>query len=133
MVFWLEKQPEADGLSWPPDAEKAVKSFLFKILKKSEIEKVYSSGIRANSRYFTLVYLPEDEFGCGISISKKHGNAVIRNKLRRQIKEIMRELSLKLSTSINIVLIPKIGITGLKFNEIHNNLLYILKKAKIGC
>lgn len=72
---------------------------------RSDFQRVYSEGTRfsRNGLGFCVRKTGVDDFKFGIAISKRYGNAVKRNKLRRQIKEIIR-LSAVLPTSVEVVL-----------------------------
>ena len=68
----------------------------------------------------------------GISVSKKIGNAVVRNKLKRQIKSIIDTKDYQ--NSFNCIIILRKGILTKSFNKISEDLysafktLYILKE-----
>ncbi len=51
-------------------------------------------GVRSARRAFVLQTLPLDDEtagpGCGFTVSKKVGNAVVRNRVRRRLKEAIR-------------------------------------------
>lgn len=121
----------AERLSWPPDAVRAAKNYLFKTLKKKDFEELYSKGHRVYSKNLTLVHAPGANLAWGLSVSKKVGNSVVRNKLRRRIKEILRKISIKLSTGIHAAFIPKVGLSKLTFTEISDEIVNVLKKAHI--
>ncbi len=60
--------------------------------KKREFDLVYRQGARLYGQHFSLVFLKTDRgFNrLGISIHKKTGNAVRRNRLKRIIREAFR-------------------------------------------
>tara|TARA_B100001142_G_C13730919_1_gene421473 strand:+ start:98 stop:427 length:330 start_codon:yes stop_codon:yes gene_type:complete len=62
--------------------------------KKSEFSRVRKYGKRNNSNFVTLITLNNkiDDFRLGFQISTKVGNAVFRNRIRRQIKHILFDL-----------------------------------------
>ena len=72
---------------------------------RSEFQRVYSHGARfsRNGLGFCVRKAEVDDFRFGIAVAKRYGNAVRRNRLRRQIKEIIR-LSAVLPTSVEVVL-----------------------------
>jgi len=63
-----------------------------KIKRKSEISRLFKDGRRWECFCFVLIYgqngLPHDRFG--IIVSKKLGNAVQRNRVKRVFREVYR-------------------------------------------
>ncbi|MCQ2792932.1 MAG: ribonuclease P protein component [Bacilli bacterium] len=68
-----------------------------RIKKYNEFEKVIHEGKLLRSDFLTLYFL-KNELGyarVGISIPTKSGNAVVRNKIKRQIRAVLaKELDL---------------------------------------
>ena len=76
------------------------------IKKSSDFKKVYDFGCLEANRYFA-VYAKPNNFGCmrlGLSIKKKVGKAVLRNRLRRLVKENFRLHHSRLS-SVDVVVV----------------------------
>ena len=63
------------------------------IKKNSEFRKAYKNGKYKSGKYVTVYILPNkgDTNRIGIVTSKKVGNAVQRNRMRRLIREIFRK------------------------------------------
>lgn len=60
------------------------------LLKKEELfELVIKTGKKIYFKELSVFWLPSDKFQVGISVPKKLGNAVLRNKNKRQIKNII--------------------------------------------
>ncbi len=74
--------------------------------------------------------LEHSRFGFVVStkISKK---AVERNKIRRQLQEIIRLNLEKIKQSVDVVVIAKHGIKGRQYQEIEKDLLRALSKADV--
>ncbi|MCL2199729.1 MAG: ribonuclease P protein component [Defluviitaleaceae bacterium] len=68
------------------------KSPLRSLKKKQDFKRVYGNKKSAANPLF-VVYAAENEIGenrLGLSVSKKVGNAVVRNRIRRWVKEACR-------------------------------------------
>lgn len=64
-----------------------------RLLKNKEFKKVYAEGRKNISTSFVLHCLKakdEEQSRIGISVGRKIGNAVLRNRVKRKIRELMR-------------------------------------------
>jgi ribonuclease P protein component len=71
-----------------------------RLRKRREFEECYASGVRVSGRHLLLFLLQRTAPGnapsspprprLGISVSKRVGGAVIRNRVRRRLREIFR-------------------------------------------
>lgn len=101
------------------------------IRKNEEIEKIIK---RAKKIYFNDIYIYKDKNDykynryC-ISVSKKIGHAVIRNKLRRQIKDILMKYGINLGYDYIIVL--KQSFKDLSYEAKKDEILKIFKGETI--
>ncbi|MFO7814901.1 MAG: ribonuclease P protein component [Halanaerobiales bacterium] len=100
--------------------------------KKNDFNKVFNRGKSTASRYFVLYWYPnKNEINrYGFSISKRIGKAVVRNKLKRRLKEIIRKLledsSLK---GYDVIIIARNPVNNLNFYGIKEDLTGLFKKA----
>ena len=69
------------------------------ILKRNEdFNKIIKEGKRNNNSHFIVYSLPplsfhRDTFNIGVSVGKKLGNAPVRNKQKRIVRDIIRKLA----------------------------------------
>lgn len=104
----------------------------YKSLKKNiEYRNVYREGRMKNSLFFTLYYkknnLPYSVIG--LSISKKVGNSVVRNKLKRRMREILRENYSILSDGYDFIFIIRKPAADLDFQNLKEAFFKVLKSA----
>jgi len=77
--------------------------------------------------YLEMVEGSESRFG--ISVSKKIGNAVVRNKIKRQIKAIISKKDYQ--NGFNCIIILGRGILERTYQEMENNLLEALNNLNV--
>ena len=63
-----------------------------KILNRAQFVKLYKTGKKFQDHYFLVVFMPgkSECSRLGITVSKRVGNAVVRNRLKRLIREWFR-------------------------------------------
>ena len=74
--------------------------------------------------------LPSDAFSrLGVVTSGKLGNAVIRNRARRLLREAFRVHQHDLTQPVDLVLVARASIVGKPFAEVEKDFLTTLRKA----
>lgn len=99
-------------------------------LEKNRVEYILKKGTRKSGKHFNLKYLPssaQQSRFCVIVSLKVAPKAVLRNRLRRQIYEIIRCLEPQLVKPQDIILITKPDITSLPFIDLKNVIIEALK------
>jgi ribonuclease P protein component len=86
---------------------------------------VQRSGRRTHTESFVFVHRkgPRAETRLGVTVSKKVGGAVARNRIKRRVREVFRTRRHELPPGLDVVVIAKRGADGLTFNEICRELL----------
>ena len=102
------------------------------ILKNSrDFDRIIKSNKPYKYRDY-IIYLERntnDVYKFGLSVGKKIGNAVNRNKVKRQLKAIISEKDYQ--NNFNCIIIVGKGINEKKFEDRKNNLLISLKNLKL--
>lgn len=104
----------------------------YRIKKSSEIESVLKNKDSYGNKYFT-VYKKNSEtsyFRYAISVGKKIGNAVRRNRVKRQMRVIISNMCDQLY-SIDIFIVAKPSVNELSFDEMKKHLKYLFKKLNV--
>ncbi len=104
-----------------------------RVKTKQDFQKVIAAKKKISSNIFVIYYLSNDkqESRYGISASKKLGNAVMRVKIRRQVRSMIVEIE----RFENIIHLDFVIIVRRKFlnNNYHDNLEELKKMLlKIG-
>ena len=82
---------------------------LYRRLKKNnDFQKLFKKGKRVFSPALTVIYTPDaQKTTMGIALSKKHGKAVVRNRVKRLIRAAFSNNFEKLNGNYSIVVLPK--------------------------
>jgi len=103
-----------------------------RLRKNSDFRRVYNRGKSVASYCLVLYYYPNreniDHNRFGFSISKKLGKAVVRNKLKRRLREIMR-LKTDLKKGYDLVIIARRPAINLDYTELEGEVDKLLHKA----
>ena len=97
---------------------------IFLIKKNKDYKKIYNRGISLANRY-AVIFAMENQLGYsrfGYSVSKKIGKAVVRNKVKRRLKEISKNYVDRLAGGYDYIIIARKGIEKLDFYQIKNNM-----------
>ncbi|PKK95720.1 MAG: ribonuclease P protein component [Tenericutes bacterium HGW-Tenericutes-4] len=102
-----------------------------RLLKRKEFSYVFHRGKRFSTKLVVLNYTPTKlpQFRVGFSVSKKIGKAVIRNKVKRRMREIVRSLKNQINDQYNYVFVARAGIEVASYDEIKQSIVYCLEKC----
>ena len=101
-----------------------------KLKKQKDFDLVFSKGNRVYSKSLTLLFIKKDSLKIGISVSKKHGKAFLRNRIKRLIRAAVREIGVDTNKKFNVVILPKV-FEKYDFFEIKKDLTYALIKGEL--
>ena len=103
-------------------------------LKKSwEFQRAYQKGSKYWNRYF-VIYVLQNHFNhlrLGITVSKKVGKSVQRNRVKRLIRESFRQLRTQINVGYDIVVVGRTPACRLTCQETQNTLAHLFQKAAI--
>lgn len=99
-----------------------------RVKKHSEFQYIIESGTFKRSNFFNFYYIKNElnYTRIGISVPKKSGNAVVRNKIKRQIRAICSNL-VDFSKPYDFVFIVRKAYDISKFDEIKEDIQTLLK------
>ncbi len=106
---------------------------LVTLKRNKEFGFVYRRGKTIPVHAFTLVYVNGRYGGIrvGFSVSKQVGNSVVRNRVRRRLKEAIRLMLGETNGNYSIIFVARPCIVDLEFSEIVTQVTKALKRAKI--
>ena len=104
-----------------------------RIKKNSEFRIVLGRGERVESDNLTF-YFAENRLGfsrIGLSLSKKTGNAVKRNRIKRLVREVFRRQKKRFKEGYDIVVICRRALPEIKLTQMETIFNRVLSKSKI--
>jgi ribonuclease P protein component len=103
----------------------------YSLRRNKEFRYVYRRGKSVSDKYFVLIYIKTKtpRLKVGFSVSKKLGNAVHRNKVKRRMKEAFFSMLTDVSQTSLIVFVPRERAKDLEYSSILASLRSLLKKA----
>ncbi|MBM7693575.1 ribonuclease P protein component [Peribacillus deserti] len=104
-----------------------------RIKKNEEFQTVFQKGESVANRQFVIYILEksdQDYFRIGLSISKKIGNAVVRNQIKRYIRQAFLELIQDITPGRDYVIIARKPAADLDFFEVKSSLIHALRRGR---
>lgn len=104
-------------------------------MKRADFEKLSKDGNRIDSANFVILY-SRNGFGksrLGVTVSKRVGHAVTRNRIKRLVREHFRLRKALFSDSYDVNVIAKGGTSNLSSREIRGALEAIVRDMLRDC
>ena len=104
-----------------------------RIKKNAEFQSIFKRGKSFANKQFVVYCLEneEDYFRIGLSVSKKVGNAVVRNRIKRYIRQSFLEMKDYVHSNKDYIIIARNPAAKLDFHETKKSLEHVLKIAKV--
>lgn len=108
------------------------------IVKNHEFKKLYHRGKHSVSPYFALYTRcnyknePQNQNRLGITVGVKLGNAVVRNKVRRRIREIYRLHETEFKTGHHIVVVARNRCATASYQQMEHSLLKLFDQIQLS-
>ena len=105
----------------------------FRVKREKDFKAIFKDGTSFANRKFVVYQLEnqQNHFRVGLSVSKKLGNAVTRNQIKRRIRHILLSVREHLADNVDFIVIARKGVESLDYAEMEKNLLHVLKLSKI--
>ncbi|MFN5470088.1 MAG: ribonuclease P protein component [Pirellulaceae bacterium] len=102
-----------------------------RLTSRSEFDHVYQRGAVASDSILTIraVRSQVPHSRLGLSVSRRVGNAVVRNAWKRRIRESFRQIGGQLSISMDLVVQPRPGPTRTQA-EIQGSLERLIERLR---
>ena len=99
----------------------------YRLKKNRAFQYVYRRGHSAACRDLVMLFARGRELKVGFSVSKKVGNAVIRNKVKRRLRECFRPYLGDVKTGLYVI-VARPSAAKATFHSLQKDVRYLLKK-----
>jgi len=106
----------------------------YRVKKNNEFQEAFKKGKSFANRQFVIYSLKKPEqshFRIGLSVSKKIGNAVTRNQVKRYIRQAFHELENDIEHDYDYIIIARKPTADMGFHDIKKSLIHVLKLSKV--
>lgn len=104
-----------------------------RLKKRKQFKWTFRNGKSVHSKNIVLIYTVTKGNGykVGFSVTKKVGKAVVRNHTKRQMRAVVTKLQDNIISQHTIIFVAKPSIMNEKFDDISQEILSLLKMAKL--
>ena len=99
----------------------------YRLKKNRAFQYVYRKGHSVACRNLVMLLAPGRELKIGFSVSKKTGNAVTRNRIKRRLRECFRPYLGDVKTGLYVI-VARPSAAKAAFEDLKRDVRYLLKK-----
>lgn len=104
----------------------------YRLKSSKAFEYIHRNGKSVADRNLVLIISPTKfNLKVGFSVSKKLGKAVVRNKVKRRLREGFRKMIPYLSNKYNYVIIARQPAKDCNYNQLLQSMKYLLAKVNV--
>lgn len=101
-----------------------------RVTKKDTFSKMIKSKKQVANKSFVMYYQSSDYLRVGVSVSKRLGNAVMRNKIKRQVRQMVHE-TFELQTNFDLIVIVRHHYLKQNYTKNKKDLELLYKQVKM--
>ena len=102
-----------------------------RLLRSADFDRTLRAGRRAASDYLA-VFVSDNELGrprVGLAVSRKLGNAVVRNRIKRRLRELVRPLVTRATSGRDVVIVARARAGDAEFARLRQEIEMLWAKS----
>ena len=106
----------------------------YRVKTEKDFQRVFHQGSSVANRQLVLYVYPkhdQEHFRVGLSVGKKIGNAVVRNQIKRYLRQALLELKPFIQKDIDFILIARPDIKTKSMAQIKKSMVHVMNLAEI--
>jgi len=105
---------------------------LGKLKRRWQFDNIYKEGGKYYNDLFVLYVLPNklQETRLGLTVTKKVGISVQRNRIKRLIREVLRSLN-GITPGNDLIVVARKSAIDLEYSQAHRSLMELLHRARV--
>lgn len=106
----------------------------YRIKDNKEFQYVFKKGKSFANRQLVVYHINkpvQGHFRIGLSVGKRIGNAVTRNRIKRYLRQAFRELEEKVLPAHDIVIIARQPTKNMNYHQTKKSLTHLLSKERL--
>lgn len=104
-----------------------------RLKKNKQFNYIYKHGEARHSKFLSIVFLQSKykPLKVGFTVSKKIGKSVVRNKVKRRLRDIIKLNINRLNPNFNYIIIAREGVDKLTYLDLKQQMISLLLKANL--
>ncbi|SFM12419.1 ribonuclease P protein component [Salibacterium qingdaonense] len=106
----------------------------YRIKKNHEFSRIFEKGRSSANRQFVIYVMDNsrnDYYRTGLTVSRKMGNAVTRNRIKRLLREVLRDIDSQIEVGRDYIIIARKPVADMDYAQIKKSLKHVMNVAGV--